>query len=307
MRSLPPLNPLLAFEVAARHLNFTKAARELNVTQGAISHQVAVLEEYFGARLFDRRSTGLDLTPSAAAYADALHEAFEDMRRATSSYASASSRTTLTIKGYPLLLSRWLTPRLPDFSRSEPGIDVRLVSISGASLIDFSDHEIDMGVRYGRGKWRGLTSHLLFADELVPVCTPDFARTHGLRQPSDLAGELLLQTHARAHDWRDWFTLAGVDDPAALDKVRSFEDLGLVLRFAIEGSGVAILQKAYVEDDLRDGRLVIPCGPVLRRDLGYHLIYPHRSAKAAKVRAFCEWLFDAPATAGQERPVMAPP
>src|ERR1700761_9062157 len=92
VRSLPPLNPLLAFEVAARHRNFTKAARELNVTQGAISHQIAALEEYFGAKLFERRSSGLDLTPSAAAYADALHSAFEDMRRATASYTAASSR-----------------------------------------------------------------------------------------------------------------------------------------------------------------------------------------------------------------------
>src|SRR5580698_6607488 len=102
MRSLPPLNPLLFLEVAARHGNFTKAARELNVTQGAVSHQIAVLEDYFGTRLFERRSTGLELTPSAAAYAGALNEAFEDMRRATARFTAASSRVKLTIKGYPL-------------------------------------------------------------------------------------------------------------------------------------------------------------------------------------------------------------
>jgi LysR family glycine cleavage system transcriptional activator len=290
VRSLPPLNPLLAFEVAARHRNFTKAARELNVTQGAVSHQIAALEDYFGTRLFERRSGGIDLTPSAAIYADALHAAFEDMRRATTDYATASSRMTLTIMGYPLLLSRWLTPRLPDFSRRCPSIDVRLVSISGASLVDFGERDIDIGVRYGRGRWRGLSSHLLFADALVPVCTRELAERLSLQTPGDLAGKMLLQTHARARDWPDWFELAGVDDPAALEHLRSFEDLGLVLRFAIEGSGIAILQEAYVEDDLREGRLVIPCGPVLRREIGYHLIYPTRSAKVAKVREFCDWL-----------------
>lgn len=303
MRSLPPLNPLLAFEVAARHRNFTKAARELNVTQGAISHQIAVLEEYFGAKLFERRSSGLDLTPSAAAYADALHAAFEDMRRATGSYTAASSRTTLTIKGYPLLLNRWLTARLPDFSRRHPNVDIRLVSISGASLVDFGGSEIDLGVRYGRGQWRGLTSHLLFADELVPVCTKALARSLSLQRPWDLAGKMLLQTHARADDWPDWFQLAGVDDPTALSQLKSFEDLGLVLRFAIEGSGIAILQRTYVEDDLREGRLVVPCEPVLRRELGYHLIYPSRSAKVAKIREFCDWLFgDGPAAVGMPTP-----
>jgi len=74
MRSLPPLNPLMAFEAASRHLNFTKAARELNVTQGAISHQIAVLEDYFGARLFERKSNQLELAPNAAAYAGLLSD-----------------------------------------------------------------------------------------------------------------------------------------------------------------------------------------------------------------------------------------
>ncbi|HEV7777524.1 MAG TPA: LysR substrate-binding domain-containing protein [Luteibacter sp.] len=291
MRSLPPLNPLLAFEAASRHLNFTKAARELNVTQGAISHQIAVLEEYFGARLFERKSNQLELTPGAALYAEALHAAFEDMRRATTNfYATASLRTTLTIKGYPLLLSRWLTPRLPAFSRQFPNIDVRLVSISGASLVDFENQDIDVGIRYGSGRWKGLTSHLLFADELVPVCTKAFAEKLGLHTPQDLAGKVLLQTHARASDWPDWFRCAGVSDTSALRELMSFEDLGVVLRFAIEGSGIAILQRAYVEDDIREGRLVVPCEPVLRRDLGYHLVTPVNNGKDAKVREFSDWL-----------------
>ena len=290
MRPLPPLNPLLAFEVAARHKSFTKAARELNVTQGAISHQVAVLEDYFGVRLFERRSSGIELTPGAVGYANALHSAFDEARRATSAFAATASRTTLTIKGYPLLLSRWLTPRLPDFSRRAPDVDVRLVSMSGASLVDFEDGEIDLGIRYGRGRWRGLNSHLLFADELTPVCSPALVEQLGLHSAADLLDKPLLQTHARNSDWPDWFATAAVAAPYALPNVRSFEDLGLVLRIAIDGGGIAILQRAYVEDELRDGRLVIPCGPELKRDLGYYLIYPPGSARIGKVRAFCDWL-----------------
>lgn len=289
MRALPPLNPLLAFEVAARLRSFTRAARELNVTQGAVSHQIAVLEDYFGARLFERRSSGVELTPAAVVYADALHAAFDDLRRATAAFSAASSRETLTIKGYPLLLSRWLTPRLPAYSRRSPQVDVRLVSISGASTVDFEQGGVDVGVRYGRGRWRGLTSHLLFADELTPVCTPGLAEELALASAADLSGQALLQTHARSTDWPDWFRLAGVEEPD-LRKVRGFEDLGLVLRMAMDGAGVAILQRAYVEEELRTGRLVTPCGPVLRRDLGYYLIHPVGSGRTPKVRDFCEWM-----------------
>lgn len=48
IKPLPPMNSLIVFEAAARHLSFTKAANELNVTQGAISRQIRQLEEYLG-------------------------------------------------------------------------------------------------------------------------------------------------------------------------------------------------------------------------------------------------------------------
>ena len=163
-------------------------------------------------------------------------------------------------------------------------------SSTHTGLVDFSREDVDIGIRYGRGRWKGLTSHLLFADELVPVCTKALAKTLHLKSARDLVAKPLLQTHARAGDWPDWFSCAGVDDENALKQLTSFEDLGIVLRFAIEGSGIAILQKNYVEDDLREGRLVIPCAPVLRRDLGYHLVTPINSAKDSKVKEFSNWL-----------------
>jgi hypothetical protein len=52
MRKIPPLNAMKAFEAAGRHTSFTRAAEELNVSQGAISKQVAVLEEWLGTSLF---------------------------------------------------------------------------------------------------------------------------------------------------------------------------------------------------------------------------------------------------------------
>ena len=47
-----PLKALRAFEVAARHLSFTKAADELYVTTGAVSYQIKMLEDVLGVRLF---------------------------------------------------------------------------------------------------------------------------------------------------------------------------------------------------------------------------------------------------------------
>ena len=64
IKPLPPMNSLIVFEAAARHLSFTKAANELNVTQGAISRQIRQLEEYLGKELFLRANRNISLTPT---------------------------------------------------------------------------------------------------------------------------------------------------------------------------------------------------------------------------------------------------
>ena len=59
---VPPLELLLAFEAAARHLSFTKAGEELSLTQSAVSRQIQALEESLGGKLFERRTRALLLT-----------------------------------------------------------------------------------------------------------------------------------------------------------------------------------------------------------------------------------------------------
>lgn len=54
VRRYLPLNPLRAFEAAARHLSFTRAAIELNVTHAAVSQQVRALEEQLGCAVYPR-------------------------------------------------------------------------------------------------------------------------------------------------------------------------------------------------------------------------------------------------------------
>ena len=51
---LPPMNSLVAFEAAARHLSFTGAGEELLVSREAVSRQIRILEDYLGVKLFVR-------------------------------------------------------------------------------------------------------------------------------------------------------------------------------------------------------------------------------------------------------------
>src|SRR5665647_1680190 len=82
-RPIPPLNPLRTFEVAARHLSFTRAAEELFVTAAAVSHQIKTLEESLGVVLFVRQPKLLELTKAGAAYLPDIQRAFKQMAEAT--------------------------------------------------------------------------------------------------------------------------------------------------------------------------------------------------------------------------------
>src|SRR3546814_18990792 len=77
LQPLPPLNSLVAFESAARHLSFTVAARELNVTQGAISRQVRLLEDYLGTALFTRPTREINLTATGTQYYESIRDTLQ--------------------------------------------------------------------------------------------------------------------------------------------------------------------------------------------------------------------------------------
>jgi LysR family transcriptional regulator, glycine cleavage system transcriptional activator len=288
-RSMPPLNPLHAFEAAARHLSFTKAAAEMNVTQGAVSRQVKALEDHLGFELFTRTPAGIVLTPGGYAYAAALTDAFDRVARATDELVTARSHTVLTIRSYTTFLVRWLIPLLPDFHVKHPNIEVRLVSASDP--VDFQRDNVDLAIRYGSGRWRSLESDLLLTDELFPVCSPKLAAEAGLSSPADLGTCTLLHLKLRRADWPDWLAEAGY--PALEPANHLFlEDLGVVYQCAIAGLGVAIGQAAYVADELAMGRLVAPFDAVLRRTTGYYLVCPKERVGVTKIATFRRWLRD---------------
>src|SRR5690606_37261176 len=83
LQPLPPLNSLVAFEAAARHLSFTLAAKELNVTQGAISRQIRVLEDYLGKALFSRTTREINLTTTGGQYYVTVRESLQQVAHAT--------------------------------------------------------------------------------------------------------------------------------------------------------------------------------------------------------------------------------
>jgi LysR family glycine cleavage system transcriptional activator len=286
MRRLPPLGALRAFEAGARHLSFTQAATELCVTQAAISHQVRLLEDWLGVRLFERRGHALRLTPKGATYLPELTGALDRMSVATMRLRERKDGP-LRITVLPSFASCWLVPRLGKFHDLHPEIDLRLTS--SADLWSFASDGFDVGIRSGLGRWAGLKADLIARETLSPVCNPSVAAgPPPLRTPSDLRSVKLL--HDTPKDgWSRWLEEAGVAD-VNVEAGPAFNDAGLMLQAAKDGQGVALGRMFLAADELRSGRLIRLFDIDLPNDYSYWLVYPRSSSDRPDVLAFRAWL-----------------
>jgi LysR family transcriptional regulator, glycine cleavage system transcriptional activator len=287
--SLPSLNGLRAFEAAARHLSFTRAAAELHVTQTAISHQIRRLEAQLGMRLFTRGSRALSLTQEAQGYLPAVRAAFEDLHAATARLLRPNRDQLLTVSTMASLAAKWLLPRLAGFQAAHPGIEVRISTSS--HLIDLRREEVDVAIRYGRGRWAGLRAQWLMAEDIFPVCSPALLKgKHPLRRPADLAHHTLLHAGVSRDDWQLWLTAAGLPTTMASPPGLTFDLSLMAVQAAIDGLGVALGRTPFVEADIAAGRLVVPFDVKLPAEAGFYVVAPEETADTPKIAVFRDWL-----------------
>ena len=170
--SLPPLNNLRAFEVAARHLSFRDAAKVLHITPSAVSQRIRSLEAQLGTPLFHRSTRAVALTDAGEVLATDLLEAFDVIARSLARIHRLSEENTFTISTTVTFAEKWLLPRLPFFTEAFPEFDVRV--FSGDALVDFSADSTDLAIRFGRGRYPGLIAEPLATQNTFPCAHQDY-------------------------------------------------------------------------------------------------------------------------------------
>jgi LysR family glycine cleavage system transcriptional activator/LysR family transcriptional regulator of beta-lactamase len=285
MRHLPSLNGLRAFEAAARHGSFTAAAHELNVTQAAVSRAVRLLEERLGFPLFRRHANGLELTDQGRAFQPGLTDAFNTIARLTDHVAAMRSGSVLTIGVAPAFALLWLIPRLADFNRIHPEVEVRMAT---GGLMNPLRDDWTCTVRRGLGDWPGYTAEKLFPATLVPACTPTVAAS--LQHPRDLRdATLIVVSHLRSQ-WTLWFEAAGLCAPVQSAAEASFESSTMAMQAVLDGVGITVAQLPYVSDALAAGRLVTPFRIPARGQEAWYLAYRTIRQDDPALLAFRSWL-----------------
>lgn len=279
-----PLTALRAFEVTGRHLSVKKAAEDLYLTPGAVSQQIRLLEAKLDVELFVRAHRRLTLTSDGRHLFFALRDSFSQIERALSNIARESATPKLRLKLLPTFAIRWFIPRLAGFLGKHPEIEVEITTTSRAD--DASLDDVDFALRTGLGDWKDVEFDRLFGEEWVPVCAPSLARA--LRRPADVLGQTRLHSMMRPYAWSDWLKGAGLDSTSGSSQ--RFSNSALALQAAIDGLGVAIVQRAYLEPDVASGRLVVPFKATVKTSLSFYLVSSRKKAHQPKIKQFRAWL-----------------
>lgn len=288
--NLPPLSSLVAFEAAGRLQSFTRAAAELNVTQAAVSRQIRLLEDHLGRQLFRRAHRAVELTNEGRDYLHTIANALNHVGTATRELKTTAREPRLTIAADQSMATLWLLPRLQAFRQEAPGLNIRLIADDDEDRIFASG--ADVALVHGDGDWPLHQSAMLFADDIVPVCSPEYLMTRQAPQSaSDFVVEALIDLedeHWNWLNWRQWLTSQGVS-MAAGPRGLVIDSYPLVIDAALRGSGFALGWRGLIDDALAEGRLVAPLATSLKTRFGYYIVWPRNRTILPEAQIFIDW------------------
>lgn len=284
----PPLKALLAFEAASRHGSFAQGASELAVTPSAVSHQIQQLEEFLGVQLFQRHAGRVILTSAGRTYAREIKVAFSLISEATNFVAPQSQEGHLVIAAGPSFAAKWLQPRLADFFRTHPDIQVRISTLSGHE--DLETDRFDIAIPYWSPRTSQQAVEPLVKERVRPLCSPALARELDLHTPADLARATLIHS-SNALTWTEYLRkvdVAGLRPTNELWLDRSM----MAVEAAVNGLGVVLESELLAEQEIKDGRLVAVFGDdeYSVETTTYYFLRSPGFKNAGKISAFEQWL-----------------
>ncbi|QGX99956.1 transcriptional regulator GcvA [Roseovarius faecimaris] len=287
---LPPLTALRAFDAAARHMSFQAAAAELNVTPAALSFQIKSLEEHFGGPLFRRLNRAVELTEAGRALAPGCARGFRELSTAWQTARRISETNTLTVTAGPALTAKWLAPRLYEFARVHPEIDLRFSA--SLQIVDLENAGVDVAIRFSANVDERYFSIPVRKEWMTPVMTPALAERY--TTPESLTDAPLIFDDSLASlqnppGWPNWFRAMGMDfEPTHGPR---FSNADHAIDAAAAGMGIVLGRRAIILQDLLEGRLVAPFKTAVEIDAQFNFACLKGTETRPNVAAFRDWFF----------------
>lgn len=274
------LGDLMAFQSVAEERSFTRAAARLGTSQSSLSLIVRRLEERLGVRLLTRTTRSLAPTEAGERLLAALSPAFGSIEQELEALGRYRERPAgnFRITATQHAIDTVLWPALSKVLRRYPDIKVEL--FSDLALTDIVAERFDAGVRFGEQVEKDMVAVRIAPDaRLVVVGAPDYLANRPTPiTPRDLTQHdcinTRLPTYGGFYAWE--FEKDGQEIRVRVDGQLVFNDVGQVLKAALDGYGLAFLFEDMVRDHLAEGRLVQVLDDWMPPFAGYHLYYPSR-------------------------------
>lgn len=283
---LPPLNPLRAFEAAARHLSVTRAAEELHVTHSAVSHQIRALKGSLKVKLFKRAAGRLVLTAQGASLLPAVSGAFERIASATAGL-SRPAGGQITVSCVAGLLSFWLLPAISSFCRTYPEVSFRLIPTN--DFPSLRDAQTDINIRYGDGDWPEYHVDMLSPVKLFPVCHPSLMSTRALKTPRDIFRHTLLHAD-NGREWMTWLSANRLHRPPHTNQ-HFLTDARLALEAAAYGNGIALGDTVTTRRSIASGLMIAPFDLEVLAPYAFYVVRRRDTIGLPLADKFVDWLF----------------
>jgi len=286
--SRPPLSALRAFEAVARHRSVSRAGDELHVTHAAVSHQLKNLEDWCGTGLVSRSGRGILLTPVGEELARILAPAFRQIEHAGERLLQMTKQERLTVGCIPSIASRWLIPRLPEFTSTCPDAEIRVVYAQAQESLSAS--ALDVLITHGEETAPGTRSERLFSRISKPVCSPGFLEKRGPVEDPDWYGSVPLLHDEDRTDWRAWLEQAGGPVAASVGGP-VYQDFNLLATAVIAGHGVALCPVDVFRHEIAAGDLIVLSGISIKAGEAYTVRLGRDANPLAE--AFAAWFLGA--------------
>ncbi|MDV2079188.1 transcriptional regulator GcvA [Marinobacter xestospongiae] len=290
IKPLPPLNSLVAFESAARHMSFTRAAAELHVTQGAVSRQIRHLEDYLDQALFVRDKRQLKLTQTGTEYYTSVQQVLLGLAEATSDILQWQLNKQITVATSNAMASLWLLPRLPEFQDQFPQIDVRILATD--TLKGVRSSEYDVALFYYRKPPAGMIATPLFRERVYPICSPGFLARQQLDDPEQVLAttQLWLDSSENWLTWKEWFRSVGLKQTEPRRRL-NLNNYPMLIQAALNGQGIALGWEQLVEQYLDNQLLVRPVTNELNTEAHFYMLESEdQPRRKPGVDEFRDWL-----------------
>lgn len=277
------MRALRAFCAAAERESFREAAEELYLTASAVSHQIKHLETELANDLFTRTARGLTLTESGQALYKDLQPVLESLDAVVEQHSELPARGSLRISVKPFFASEVLVPRLNEFSKMHPGLNID-VDTTGENI-----ENCDASIRLHTASSAPKNADKLFSIRLIPVSSPAFYDTVRIRAGKIVSDFPIIVHDSRPGAWGQWQRSSRIRLPSDSKTLR-LDSMIAVARAAEQGLGAALIPAHLIDRWIQTQALVALFDHELQAKDAYYFSCHASTQKNAALTAFREWV-----------------